>query len=71
MPDLLIHGTADEESLPAGTQALYDRLRSMDVPAQLQWCPSSGHRAAAGMPVDVCAAEFDQWVNDYVTGALT
>jgi pimeloyl-ACP methyl ester carboxylesterase len=69
-PVLLIHGTADEEDLPDRTQDFYDRLLSDGVDVELRWCEDSGHRADAGMPVDVCPEAFGAWVRDFFSEAL-
>jgi pimeloyl-ACP methyl ester carboxylesterase len=69
-PVLLTHGTADNEDLPERTQSFYEELRAGGVPAQLEWCPNSGHNAAAGMPVRVCADDFARWTSDFFTRTL-
>ncbi len=69
-PFLLIHGTADDEDLPARTQAFYQEMVARGIPADLHWCTGSGHDAPAGMPVDVCRDAFGAWVNEFFTSTL-
>jgi fermentation-respiration switch protein FrsA (DUF1100 family) len=69
-PILLTHGTADTQDLPARTQALYDQAIAAGIPAELHWCPGSGHTAPAGMPAEVCRDAFAGWVRDFFTRAL-
>jgi pimeloyl-ACP methyl ester carboxylesterase len=69
-PLLLIHGTADTEDLPARTQAFYDEVVALGIPAELEWCPGSGHTAPAGMPAEVCADQFATWTRDFFTRTL-
>ena len=69
-PLLFIHGTADDEDLPVRTQAFVDRATAIGIPTELHWCEGSGHDAPAGMPVDVCKADFGRWVNDFFTRTL-
>jgi len=69
-PFLLIHGTSDDEDLPARTQAFYEEMRGRGIPADLHWCPGSGHDAPAGMPVDVCRDAFGGWVREFFTSTL-
>jgi choline dehydrogenase-like flavoprotein len=70
-PLLFTHGTADDEDLPERTQAFVDRAGAMGIPTELHWCAGSGHDALAGMPVDVCKADFARWVSDFFTRTLT
>jgi pimeloyl-ACP methyl ester carboxylesterase len=70
-PLLFTHGTADDEDLPVRTQAFVDRATAMGFPAELHWCDGSGHDAPAGMPVDVCKADFARWVDAFFTRTLT
>jgi pimeloyl-ACP methyl ester carboxylesterase len=69
-PLLITHGTADTEDLPARTQAFYDEVVAMGIPAELEWCPGSGHTASAGMPAEVCADQFATWTRDFFTRTL-
>lgn len=69
-PLLLTHGTADTEDLPARTQAFFDEAVADGIPAELHWCPDSGHNAPAGMPAEVCAEEFAAWTTDFFDRAL-
>lgn len=62
---MLIHGTADNEDLPDRTQAFYDEVAQMDIPAELHWCADAGHNAPAGMPADVCRDDFATWTRDF------
>lgn len=70
-PMLLTHGTADTEDLPARTQAFYDEARAAGIPAELHFCEGSGHKAPAGMPVEVCKDAFGGWVRDFFSRTLT
>jgi fermentation-respiration switch protein FrsA (DUF1100 family) len=70
-PMLLTHGSADNEDLPARTQAFYDEARSAGIPAELHFCRDSGHNAPAGMPVDVCTDAFGGWIRDFFSRNLT
>ena len=70
-PMLLTHGTADNEDLPARTQAFYDEARVMGIPVQLDFCDGSGHNAPAGMPVDVCKDAFAGWILEFFTRTLS
>jgi pimeloyl-ACP methyl ester carboxylesterase len=70
-PLLLVHGTADDEDLPDRTEEFCDHAMSAGVPAELHWCPGSGHNAPAGMPVDVCADDFATWTRDFFAEALS
>ena len=69
-PFMLIHGTADDEDLPARTQSFYDEAIAAGIPAELHWCEGSGHDVPAGMPVDVCREAFAGWVMDFFTRTL-
>lgn len=69
-PLLLTHGTADTEDLPERTQAFFDDVVADGIPAELYWCPDSGHNAPAGMPATVCADEFAAWTRDFFARAL-
>lgn len=69
-PILLIHGTADNEDLPARTTSFYQDALAGGVKAELEWCPNSGHNAPAGMPVTVCANAFGGWVNAFFSRTL-
>jgi predicted esterase len=69
-PVLLTHGEADNEDLPARTQAFYDRAIADGMDVQLRWCPDSGHNAPAGMPAEVCAEDFATWTSDFFSAAL-
>jgi len=69
-PVLLTHGTADNEDLAYRTTAFERELAAAGVPCALEWCEGSGHNAPAGMPVDVCAAEFHRWVVDFFDEAF-
>jgi predicted esterase len=69
-PILLIHGTADNEDLPERTQAFYDDLVADGRDVTLEWCEGSGHNAPAGMPAEVCAADFATWTADFFARAL-
>jgi pimeloyl-ACP methyl ester carboxylesterase len=71
VPILLTHGTADTQDLPSRTQAFYDALLARGIDAELQWCEDSGHTAPAGMPVEVCRADFARWVRDFFTRTLS
>jgi pimeloyl-ACP methyl ester carboxylesterase len=69
-PVLITHGTADEEDLAPRTQAFYEELRGAGITVGIEWCPDAGHRAEAGMPVDVCRAEFGAWVSEFFDDTL-
>ncbi len=69
-PLLLSHGAADNEDLPERTQAFYDAAVAAGIPAELHWCPNSGHNATAGMPAEVCSTDFATWTSDFFTKAL-
>jgi pimeloyl-ACP methyl ester carboxylesterase len=69
-PILFIHGTADNEDLPERTQAFYDDLVADGRDVTLEWCEGSGHNAPAGMPAEVCAADFAAWTADFFARAL-
>jgi pimeloyl-ACP methyl ester carboxylesterase len=69
-PLLLTHGTADNEDLPERTQAFYEQALTAGVKAEIEWCANSGHNATAGMPVNVCRADYAKWVRDFFTRAL-
>jgi pimeloyl-ACP methyl ester carboxylesterase len=69
-PLLLTHGTADTEDLPDRTRAFFDDAVADGIPAELYWCPDSGHNAPAGMPAEVCADEFAAWTTDFFERAL-
>jgi pimeloyl-ACP methyl ester carboxylesterase len=69
-PLLLIHGTADTEDLPERTQAFFDEAVADGIPAELYWCPDSGHKAPAGMPAEVCRDEFAAWTRDFFDRTL-
>jgi fermentation-respiration switch protein FrsA (DUF1100 family) len=69
-PLLLTHGTADTEDLPERTQAFFDEALAAGIPAELHWCPESGHNAPAGMPAEVCVDEFAAWTTDFFDRAL-
>lgn len=69
-PMLLIHGTADNEDLPARTQAFYDEARTKGIRAELHFCEGSGHNAPGGMPVDVCKDAFGGWVLEFFSRTL-
>jgi pimeloyl-ACP methyl ester carboxylesterase len=69
-PLLLTHGTADNEDLPDRTEAFAEQARAAGTPVELHWCPDAGHNAPAGMPVDVCAAEFAAWTSAFFSAAL-
>lgn len=69
-PLLLTHGTADTEDLPERTQAFFDDAVAAGIPAELYWCPDSGHNAPAGMPAEVCADEFAGWTRDFFDRTL-
>ncbi len=69
-PVLLTHGTADAEDLPERTQSFYDEAIAAGVPAELQWCEGSGHRAP-GMPAEICRQAFGEWVRDFFTRTLS
>jgi fermentation-respiration switch protein FrsA (DUF1100 family) len=70
-PMLLVHGSADNEDLPARTQAFYDEARAAGIPAELHFCAGSGHNAPGGMPVDVCTDAFAGWVVDFFARTLS
>jgi pimeloyl-ACP methyl ester carboxylesterase len=69
-PLLLIHGTADTEDLAERTLAFSEQAAAEGVPTELRWCADSGHKAPAGMPVDVCAADFAEWTAGFFADAL-
>jgi pimeloyl-ACP methyl ester carboxylesterase len=69
-PLLLIHGTADTEDLAERTLAFSEQATAEGVPTELHWCADSGHNADAGMPVDVCAADFAEWTATFFAEAL-
>lgn len=69
-PLMLTHGEADNEDLPERTQAFYDQAVALGIPTELHWCPNSGHNAPAGMPAEVCSADFAVWTSDFFTKAL-
>lgn len=69
-PMLLTHGTADNEDLPARTQAFFDEARAMGIPAELRFCEGAGHNAPGGMPVDVCTDAFGRWLVDFFSRTL-
>ncbi len=69
-PLLLTHGELDNEDLPERTQAFYDSLVEAGIPAELRWCPNSGHNAPAGMPAEVCAGDFATWTRDFFSRTL-
>jgi pimeloyl-ACP methyl ester carboxylesterase len=69
-PLLLIHGTADSEDRAERTQAFFELALAEGVPAELHWCEDSGHRAAAGMPVEVCQADFAAWTDAFFSEAF-
>jgi hypothetical protein len=69
-PMLLIHGTDDNEDLPERTEAFHEQALGLGIPAELHWCPESGHNAPAGMPVDVCADDFATWTSEFFSEAL-
>ncbi len=64
-PLLLTHGEADNEDLPERTQRFYEDALAAGIPAELRWCPNSGHNAPAGMPAEVCADDFGTWTRDF------
>lgn len=70
LPILLTHGTGDTQDLPSRTQSFYDEAVAAGVPAELHWCEGAGHEAKAGMPVDVCRADFAAWTRDFFTRTL-
>jgi pimeloyl-ACP methyl ester carboxylesterase len=70
-PMLLIHGTADTQDLPARTQAFFEGLQARGVPVELRWCDDSGHNAEAGMPAEVCADDYGQWLRDFFSRAMS
>jgi pimeloyl-ACP methyl ester carboxylesterase len=69
-PILLTHGSADNEDLPERTQAFFNELKTAGVAAELHWCEGSGHNAPAGMPAEVCRADFATWMSDFFSRAL-
>jgi fermentation-respiration switch protein FrsA (DUF1100 family) len=69
-PLLLIHGTADTEDRADRTRAFYEHALAEGVPAELRWCADSGHKAPAGMPVDVCATDFATWTDGFFSEAF-
>jgi pimeloyl-ACP methyl ester carboxylesterase len=69
-PLLLTHGSIDNEDLPERTQAFFDDAVAAGIPAELHWCPNAGHNAPAGMPAEVCSADFAVWTRDFFTKAL-
>lgn len=69
-PMLLTHGTADNEDLPARTQAFYDEARAAGIPAELHFCEGAGHNAPGGMPIDLCTDAFASWVADFFARTL-
>jgi pimeloyl-ACP methyl ester carboxylesterase len=69
-PVLLTHGTADNEDLPARTQAFYEEMLARGIRVDLHWCEGSGHNAPAGMPAEVCRAAFGRWVSEFFTQHL-
>ncbi len=69
-PLMLTHGQADNEDLPERTQAFYNQAVALGIPAELHWCPDSGHNAPAGMPAEVCSADFAVWTREFFAKAL-
>lgn len=70
-PLLFSHGTADSQDLPERTQAFYEEAVAAGFPAELHWCPASGHSAPAGMPAEVCQDAFGGWMREFFTRTLT
>ncbi len=66
-PILLTHGTADDENLPARTEAFAADLGAAGIPVELQWCEGAGH----GLVDDTCPDEYAGWVRDFFTRALS
>ena len=69
-PLLITHGEADSEDLPERTQAFFDDAVAQGIPAELHWCPDSGHNAPAGMPAEVCSDKFAGWTLDFFDRTL-
>jgi pimeloyl-ACP methyl ester carboxylesterase len=70
-PMLLLHGSADVEDLPERTQAFYEEAVAAGIPAELHFCDRSGHRAPAGMPVQVCHDAYGGWLRDFFARTLS
>jgi pimeloyl-ACP methyl ester carboxylesterase len=69
-PMLLLHGSADTEDLPERTQAFYEEAVADGIPAELHFCDGSGHKAPAGMPVQVCCDSYGGWLRAFFTRTL-
>ena len=63
-PLLVTHGTADDEDLPARTEAFVADARATGLAVEFHWCDGAGH----GKVVEVCADAYAAWVHDFFAG---
>jgi pimeloyl-ACP methyl ester carboxylesterase len=66
-PLLLIHGTADQQDLPArSADANYQAAQAADVPVELRMCEGGTH----GHLIDTCPADWGRWSVDFLDRAF-
>jgi pimeloyl-ACP methyl ester carboxylesterase len=66
-PLLLIHGTADQQDLPArSADANYQAAQAAGVPVELHMCEGGTH----GHLIDTCPADWGRWSVDFLDRAF-